>query len=306
MERFPDNARVVFLGDSLVCQNQYLPRIIEFYKTNFPESNILFFNCGTAGGTAEFALKTFERDVLTIKPTHVVVAFGINDSGRWFLDYKDRKLKYDTMFNLYNKFKLCISELCNKIIKNDIELILCTPAPYDEYSKGDNYEPVLKGGYALMSEYANYVKTLAKENNYILCDYYSEMIKLMQTETLIKPDRVHPSEHGYYRMSEIFLKFQGLKPFEEAPIPEYLSNWRKAVNDYRIIYCVECMIIHKPELSVEEKIQIAKDYANSDSKNAWFKKIAREYIDIIKNEQQLFENVNYIYERDILNDTGKN
>lgn len=306
MNRFPDNSRVVFLGDSLVCQNQNLPRIIDFYKENFPQSNISFYNCGTAGGTAEFALKTFERDVLSFNPTHVIIAFGINDSGRWYLELENQEKKYSTMYNFYDIFKKSITELCQKVVNYGAELILCTPAPYDEYSTGEEYESVLKGGYAMMSEYANFVRNLAKENNYILCDYYSEMIKLMLTEKIIKTDRVHPTPHGYYRMSQIFLNFQGLQIGEEKPIPEYLNDWITAVNYYRTIYCTECMIIRKPELSVSEKIKIADDYANGDSKNLWFKKIAREYKDFILKEKELFENVNFIYERDILNDTRKN
>lgn len=306
MQRFPDNSRVVFLGDSLVCQNQNLPRIIDFYKRNFPKSNVRFFNCGTAGGTAEFALKTFERDVLSIKPTHVVVSFGINDSGRWYLELESKDKKYDTMLHFYDIFKRSIKELCEKIVDFGAELILCTPAPYDEYSQGEEYEPVLQGGYAMMSEYANYVRNLAKDNNYILCDYFSKMIKLMQTETLIKPDRVHPTSHGYYRMSQIFLDFQGLKIDDEKSIPNYLNDWINAVSNYRTIFCTECMIIRKPEVSVEEKIKIAEDYASGNSNNLWFKNIAEKYVDIINNEEKLFNEIIEIYERDIINDSGKN
>ena len=64
MERFPDGARVCFIGDSLVARNQAMPVVIETYKEKFPNAKIRFFNCGVSGGTAKYAHDSFEDDVL--------------------------------------------------------------------------------------------------------------------------------------------------------------------------------------------------------------------------------------------------
>ena len=66
MKRFENGSRVCFIGDSLVSMNHALPWVIDCYRNNFPNEDIRFFNCGVAGGTAEFALKIFEEDVLRI------------------------------------------------------------------------------------------------------------------------------------------------------------------------------------------------------------------------------------------------
>ena len=75
---FPDNSRVAFIGDSITAANLVLPRVIDAYRGR----GIRFYNCGVAGGTAEFAVQIFDKDVKRFMPTHAVVSFGINDSRR--------------------------------------------------------------------------------------------------------------------------------------------------------------------------------------------------------------------------------
>ena len=40
MERFPDNSRVCFVGDSITHNNKYLMHIVACYKEHFPKANI--------------------------------------------------------------------------------------------------------------------------------------------------------------------------------------------------------------------------------------------------------------------------
>ena len=110
--RFPNGARVCFVGDSLVARNQYLPIIIDCYKKSLPHSAIRFFNCGVSGGTADFAVQSFACDVLSHHPTHVVVAFGVNDSGRDTLASERSTRRYEKLLARYELYKKRLAELC--------------------------------------------------------------------------------------------------------------------------------------------------------------------------------------------------
>jgi hypothetical protein len=67
--------------------------------------SLLLCACGTSGGTYKTAIEFFNDDVLIHKPTHAVVAFGVNDSNRWALERPRCKEKYDSLKAYYDNFK---------------------------------------------------------------------------------------------------------------------------------------------------------------------------------------------------------
>lgn len=304
MERFSDKSRICFIGDSLVSQNYTLPWVIDCYKNNFPNEDIRFFNCGVAGGTAEFALKIFEEDVLHCRPTHAVIAFGVNDSWRWCLSDEKGVQRYRTLKKRFEIYKECIKKLCEKVIENNIKLILCTPAPYDEYE--ETSQVAFKGGYVLLSEYANFIRNFAKEKNYTLCDYYEAMVELMQTDKLYRDDHVHPTPHGFYRMAEIFLKNQGLQIDEESDVTQKYPTWREKTKIYRDIFIAECMVLKKAELPMEEKLKIAQEFIAENrnklevGRNSWFVALCENYLKNREKAPQLCKELEEIYLKEIL------
>lgn len=305
MNRFPNSSRVCFVGDSLVNQNVILSWIIEGYRKNFPDEDVRFFNCGTAGGTAEFAAESFEDDVLRFCPTHAVVAFGINDSRRWLLAEEKGSQRYNMLKQSFDIYRESIKRLCNKILENNIELILCTPAPYDEYEPTG--QEAFKGGYALMSEYANFIRNFAYENNYVLCDYYSGMVEIMQTDKLYNDDHIHPTAHGYYRMAEIFLREQGIKISEEYDIKSKYPKWWDLTKIYRDIYITECMVLRNPRLPLKEKLKLAYNYLaenqgkTDDNRKAWFVSLCKRYVEDREKIEKLNEDLEKLYQEEILN-----
>ena len=304
MERFKNGDRVCFIGDSLIAMNHTLPWIIDSYRNNFPNEDIRFFNCGVAGGTAEFALEIFEEDVLPWKPTHAVVAFGANDSWHWCLDEPKGEARYKTLKERFEIFKACIEKLCDKILQNNIKLILCTPAPYDEYTESP--APTYKGGYALLSEYANFVRYFAKAKGYTFCDYYEALVELMQTDMIFSSDRVHPTPHGFYRMANVFLSKQNVGISEESDVTLKFPEWWEAVKIYREIFTAECMVLNKPGLSIAEKLEMARDYIekNKDNPNpeydGWFLSLCDNYLQNRENVPKLCKNIEELYIKEIL------
>ena len=229
MNGFKENSRVCFLGDSITHNNGYISHVVGYYKDNMPERKVKFFNCGVSGGAYKGAIEYFYDDILSHDPTHVVVAFGINDSGRDVLATPRRKERLDTLISRYEIFKANARTFSELVLSHGIKLILCTPAPYDEYTDGPNAP--LRGACALMVGYAAYIRALAKELGAELLDYNAYLTRAIETDTepVFSPDRVHPLPHGYYLIAKCVLENQGLVADEEAPIPEYFGAWRDTV-----------------------------------------------------------------------------
>ena len=148
IQMFPRDARVVFIGDSITAENKVMQWVINSYKETYNNSGIRFYNCGVAGGTADFAVVSYEKDIMRYAPTHAVVSFGINDSRRDLLAEDRSEERLASLLDAYEIYKARLSELVDKLLADGTDVILCTPVPYDEYS--DVSEPPLKGGYALM------------------------------------------------------------------------------------------------------------------------------------------------------------
>ncbi len=299
MDMFKDGDRVVFLGDSIVGGSRIAIHVADCYKRLYPERKIHFFNCGAAGGDAGFGLKVFEEDVLPCKPTHVVVAYGTNDSWRWCLKDRRHKGRYDLIKEKYLLFKENLTALCKTVIDHGMELIVCTPPPYDEY--GTQESEVLKGGYSLMSEIANVARETARTNGYTLCDTYKGLVEMMQEDDgIFSADRLHPNEHGGFCMAKIFLKNQGIDIGEEKPMPEYIKEWHTAVLDFRQLYTAECMLSLGADKPVEERLQKAQEMLDNPATSEWYRSLANNYVKNKLQQAQILENTIKIYEKTVL------
>ena len=80
MNRFPDHARVVFIGDSITCGGIWIAHIYDYYLRHFPKSDIRMYNAGISGGSTTSALEYYDRgNGENYKPTHAVIMLGMND-----------------------------------------------------------------------------------------------------------------------------------------------------------------------------------------------------------------------------------
>lgn len=301
MQTFTKGARVCFVGDSLVAMNQTLPRIIDYYNKKFPERKVQFFNCGTSGGTYKSAIDFVYDDVLIHNPTHAVVAFGVNDSDRGSLGAERSDERYERLKNAYEQYKENVKKYTDILKENGVEVILCTPAIYDEYTDGS--EKALKGGYALILGYAEFIRAFAKENGYELCDYHSFMTEAVQVQEqkVYSEDRVHPTEHGFYLMAKCFLSFQGQNIGKEEPIPTYLDEWRQEVDKLRTIYGAEHMIINDYNKSLDEKLSLMQGkVVEQDWGQPVFERFIRAYIKYKPIQAQLYEEIDKIYAKTLM------
>lgn len=294
MSRFPDGARVCFVGDSITHNGLFIAHITAYYREHFPEAKVEFYDCGISGATLRCTLNCFEEDIRPYDPTHVVLMMGVNDSMRTALSDKTGDEKYETLEAAFERFKGRLDTFCGMIKDMGAELTLCTPMPYAEYMESDT--PPLRGGSALLLAYADYVRGFAQERGYDLCDYHAYATRVMQTEkTIIRPDRVHPTERGQYHMAKCFLAFQGFDLGEEKPMPADVAKWHEVVLDVRATIAAEHFVMHDDFTSTDEQrmeaikqwLEQEKDRPDTD----YYKELYQRYLRIKKDQK---ENIKFV------------
>ncbi len=297
MNKFPKNARVCFIGDSITRANDYIAHIAAYYQEHFPEDNINFYNCGISGATSEEVLKVFAFDTASYNPTHAVIMVGVNDSGRDRLAAGRSIFHYEKLKSNLEKYMVNLDSLCSKLLAMKVEITLCTAVPIDEYS--DFQTPVLRGSFALMMAYAEQVRNYAREKGFGLCDYFAYFTQVLQSGTVLyQEDRIHPNELGHYHLAKCFLAFQGLKIGEYGPLPKYLEEWRRKVEAYRNIWTIEYQWLGDHTLSAEEGAAKLEERARAEE-NPELLELAKEYLAAKKEQSRIKEDMVYAMEVEI-------
>ena len=297
MKGFPKNARVCFIGDSITHDNGFVSYISAYYHENLKDREVNFYNCGVAGARIRTALPILDKDVLSHNPTHAVIMLGINDSSHWSLSLPKSLERYDILVNAYEIYQQNLREICKRLCEKNVEIILCTPTPYDEYQNTDS--ETRRGGYALIAGYAQCVRDFARELNYPLCDYHLYFSRTLQSETLIQKDRVHPNDLGQFHIAKCFLAFQGYDIGEYKPLPSYMDLWREKVSVYRNIWAAERLIIDKYDISTEEQLVAIKAYVEEnegDEEKAHIVGMGKKYLETKHLQDKLNEEINYLME----------
>lgn len=258
-KRFPDGARVCFLGDSITAHNKHVARIADYYEKNFPDSGIRFFNCGVSGGTLESLLTYFDDDTRRRRPTHAVIMLAVNDSGCWYLDELPRGAERTAALRArFEAYQNNLEAITRRLTGMGVAITLCTPVPYAEYEPNEGKG--LPGCYALVAAYAEYVREFARAKNYPLCDIHRYITEEMQNHVLFGPDRTHPNDLGHYCMAKCFLAFQGLTIGGFEPLPERIMAWTDKVRRLRLVYEAEWNVIAHYDWPDEQKAAFVRDY----------------------------------------------
>lgn len=232
MYKFDKNAVVCFLGDSITARGRWIDKMLDFYRSKYPDGKIKMFNCGRPGGNATVAVKRMEIDVIPHKPTDVVVMFGMNDICHSF--YTCEKITEETLterMRILEEYKVALIKIADRVKEIGANLIFCTPTPTDVDQISDlHYEPGTKLGLQRASEI---VKEVAENYGGHIVDFQTEMSRVIENlrkenvgNNIIDCDRVHPLKVGEEVMCKIFLKAQGF----DVPIYKNMAAWLKEEN----------------------------------------------------------------------------
>ena len=287
MNRFEDNSRVCFVGDSITHTGIYIKHVLYTYRKKFPNSNVEFYDCGIAGGTLANTIKVYDEDIGIYNPTHIVLMIGINDSMRELLKEKPTVERYEKLVKAFEDYKANLEVFYKFVLDRGIKFTLCTQTPYAEYL--DSKVCVLHGGFALMQGYANYVRSFAQKYNIELCDYHTEISKLIQTESLYQPDRVHPNALGHKYMAKTFLKMQGVELEETESFSKDIEEWYQIVQKLRDTLAAEYLTVKNyTDLSYDERVNAIKANLETE-KDEYIRYLLQTHVLEKPNQQKYIE-----------------
>ena len=241
MKRFPNGARVCFVGGSIIRSGIYLKHIVSCYRTEFPDSQVEFYNCGISGGDLGNVMKIFDEDIAIYDPTHVVLMIGTNDARMGHLKSPASKEKYASLFEAYELYRKRMQDFYSMLSARGIKLTLCTLTPYAEYQNSP--VPPYRGAHALILGYSSFIAKFASENGLELCDLHSALVRCMQSEVLFGDDRTHPTPRAHALMARAFLASQGIDYQPRDTFEPEIEEWYEITQNLRNIITTEFLTL---------------------------------------------------------------
>lgn len=186
--------KIVSIGDSLTTGFGVFKekRWTDIASTTY---NIPIINKGINGDTTSSMVCRFYDDVITLKPSHVIIMGGCND----FLSYRN-------LINVTNN----IIEMLKDSESAHIIPILCTEIPVipdiakRKWSRTCDYEYVIEN----TIKYREWILSYTNKNKIICLDFYKLFIDKfnLYSPKELYIDGLHPSELGHRLMAEEILK----------------------------------------------------------------------------------------------------
>lgn len=214
---FQKGERVCFVGNSITNNGEFHHNILLYYITRFPKKEVTFYNCGVSGDVTGGILSRMEDDILSHKPSTVVLMIGMNDVRRSL--YADKATTNKDTLALRQKaidiYTENLEKIINVLLTEKINIILQKPSIYDQTALIST--PNNLGVNNALKICADFVESLGVKYKLSVVDYWTVLNKtnteLQQkdsTATIVGNDRVHPGASGHFIMAYEFLKTQKL------------------------------------------------------------------------------------------------
>ena len=200
--------KVAFLGDSITQQGKSSPSGYVNLVSSALAANgvkIEVIGAGISGHKSNQMLERLERDVLSKKPQWMTLSCGVNDV--W---HGEKGVSI-------NDYKKNITSITDQAQAAGIKIVLLTSTMIGEDQTNPNNQKLIP--------YNEFLRTLAKEKNYLLADLNAEMQEAVaKANTLGKNaltgDGVHMAFPGNRMMASGILKSLGLDAKELAKAEE--------------------------------------------------------------------------------------
>jgi lysophospholipase L1-like esterase len=198
--------RIVFLGDSItaggVGAKGYVTLIKNALNEKHKDLDIQIIGKGISGNKVPDLQKRVDRDVISQKPTIVVIYIGINDVWHGAND-PARGTSKET-------YEAGLKEVIMKCTDAGARVILCTPTVIGEKPNGENKLD------AKLDEYADISRKVARDTKVQMCDLRKAFVDYLKTNNPDKKDKgiltgdtVHLSDAGNKLVAETILKSLG-------------------------------------------------------------------------------------------------
>ena len=132
-------------------------------------------------------LVRFRQDVLSLKPTAVVILAGTNDLAQ--------NTGPETLEQIEGYFK----SMCELARENHIHVVLASVLPVLDYDWRPGLKPAAK-----VSKLNEWLQNYARANNFVYLDYYSSLVDEQKgLKKSFSADGVHPNAAGYAVMTPL-------------------------------------------------------------------------------------------------------
>ncbi|MCF3108295.1 family 43 glycosylhydrolase [Niabella sp. CC-SYL272] len=206
--------RIVFIGDSITCQGQYISNIDAFLSLKYPYKQYELMNLGVPGETvfgssepehaggssARPDVHTRLQKILTqLKPDLVVACYGMNEGA--YKPFNEER---------FQKFKDGIIRLHDAVKKSGASIIHVTPPVYN----GNIYGNVL-------DTYADWLISQRYTAEWNVIDIYGPMKRYLENKRKepalpVAKEAMHPGEDWHFIISKEILLSLGQKELAKA------------------------------------------------------------------------------------------
>ena len=199
--------RVVFLGDSITQAgdqpNGYVDLVRRAIADRHGELGVDIIGAGISGHKVPDLEARLDRDVISKKPTRVIIYIGINDV--WHSQNGNGTPK--------DKYEAGLNNLIDRIRAAGAKVTLCTPSVIGEKTDGTNELD------EMLEEYADISRKVAQEKNVTLLELRKAFIdRLMvvnqeqEHSGILTTDGVHLNEAGNRFVARQMMASLGVKP----------------------------------------------------------------------------------------------
>ncbi|MBV6639495.1 MAG: SGNH/GDSL hydrolase family protein [Cyclobacteriaceae bacterium] len=233
-----DVKKILFLGNSITQQGDYISFIEAYYTLKYPDHQLEFINVGlsseTVSGLSEpnHANGAFPRPDLRerlhrvldmVKPDLILACYGMNDGI--YLPFGMER---------FQKYQEGIQWLNSETTQRGIDVIFVTPPIYDE-AKGAAYANVLDiyADWLISTRYTEEWKVI--DIHVPMKRYLDDRRKSDSTFYLAK-DGVHPGELGHWLMAREILMSLGESQLVNMEFPtEAFSNYQNSQGVLKLV-----------------------------------------------------------------------
>ena len=223
VKQFQDGDRVCFIGDSITQGGSYHSYISLYYLTRFPDRQVEIQDKGIGGETAVHVLSRFDQDIASFRPTVSAVLLGMNDIVRSLYGRgRTDSISLEKQEQAMQVYEANMSDLIDRLIAIDSEVICLTPSIYDQTAKLECQNNF--GANDGLGRCTDFIKSLGRGRELGVVDFYTTMLGINShiqaidpSATIVSQDRVHPEQdYGHFVMAYAFLKAQ--------QVPKYVSK----------------------------------------------------------------------------------
>lgn len=183
--------RIVFLGDSITQAGAgpggYVTLVKESLAARVPELKVEVIGAGISGNRVPDLEKRLEKDVLSKKPTLVVIYIGINDVWHSLQGKGTPK----------EEFEAGLKRIIAEIQKGGARVVLCTPSVIGEKHDGSNKLD------AMLEDYSAVSRKVAEETKSQMLDLRKQFVSHLKANNaqngekgILTSDTVHLNAAG--------------------------------------------------------------------------------------------------------------